>query len=731
MPERKATQQRQHIATEPNDWRYPRLLGIVLSIALLSGSCAMQHPPTPVPTPASKPVPAEPTAARDVRITHQAVLRGDTVEKQREIFRLGYHSLQKKEYLAARVFFARGLEVYPILADYCLYHLALIQKIEGHRHDAQALFSRLLVEQPETTWANQTALELAALALEEHQWDETLRYARQARSGATKQASVRHSAAVMLAQAHEGQGDLRTAYQEYQEIRHAAPHSQAAKTAKERVNALRATDPDGFTLHSEQEYLTEIRLRAQEGDAAGVATLTQQLNEHFPGSASASEALTLLADTYKRQGNREEAIRVWQQIAVRNTDSSAGVVALSRAATQLWNMDRNDEALQLFERITQQYPRQSQAADAWYAIGRIHQERKEDDAATAAFERLAALFPGSQLTREGRWRQAWMAYRREDFTDAGQRFATLARSASGTDEGESAIYCHARALEKQGQAAQATTSYRAIIQRYPDSYYASLAENRLGITPSPLSSSDVDVSASPPPMSATTTAHYQRSLALRAIGLSGFARRELDVVRDSTSREPAYNRFFLNEYNHVEGHHAALRFAQSLARDGGNWIRYLYPQAYWSTVSAQARAKRIDPYLVLALIRQESVFNPDALSPAQAYGLMQLLPTTAAKVTGVEAGTPLPLTDPQFNIETGTSYLQQLLARYNGNTVQAVAAYNGGENAVDRWLKRYPGLAEDEFVEHISYRETRNYVKQVLKNYRMYQRLYGHESAGG
>jgi soluble lytic murein transglycosylase len=79
------------------------------------------------------------------------------------------------------------------------------------------------------------------------------------------------------------------------------------------------------------------------------------------------------------------------------------------------------------------------------------------------------------------------------------------------------------------------------------------------------------------------------------------------------------------------------------------------------------------------------------------------------------------------------AYLRQLLDRYNGNTIQALAAYNGGENAVDRWLKRYPGLAEDEFVEHISYRETRNYVKQVLKNYRTYQRLYGHESvhAGG
>jgi peptidoglycan lytic transglycosylase len=702
-------------------------LGLALSVAVLSYSCSTQRPPSPVPPPSPPPaIPAAP--APDLRTTYQSVLQGDTVEKQREIFRLAYLSFQKKDHLAARLFFSRALEVYPVLTDYSLYYLGLIQRADGRYNDAQTLFSRLLADYPDSTWTSQTTLELASLALEHKQWEEAIRYAQQARSSATKHASVRHGAAVILAQAQEGQGDLPAAYQWYQEVRRAAPHSQAAKTAKERVGALRAADPDRFAPHTEEEYLDEIRLCSQEGDAASVATLTEQFAAQFPANSSYSEALTLLADTYKKQGKREDAIRVWQEIAARYSDSTAGVVALFRCATQLWNADRNDEALQLFERITQQYPRHSQAADAWYAIGRIHQERKADAQATAAFERLATLFPGSQLAREGRWRQAWMAYRRGDFADAGRRFAALARSADGTAEGESALYWQARTLEQQGQSEQAAQSYYHLVRRYPDSYYALLAERRLGVSPSPIFNGDIDLGASAPPMSATAAAHYQRSLELRAIGLSGFARRELDAVKDNTPREPAYNRFFLNEYNQVEGHHAALRFAQSLARNGGNWIHYLYPQAYWATVSDQARAKRLDPYLVLALMRQESVFDPDVISPAQAYGLMQLLPTTAARVAGVAAGTPLPLTDPQFNIETGMAYLRQLLDRYNGNTVQALAAYNGGENAVDRWLKRYPGLAEDEFVEHISYRETRNYVKQVLKNYRTYQRLYGNGS---
>jgi soluble lytic murein transglycosylase len=147
-------------------------------------------------------------------------------------------------------------------------------------------------------------------------------------------------------------------------------------------------------------------------------------------------------------------------------------------------------------------------------------------------------------------------------------------------------------------------------------------------------------------------------------------------------------------------------------------------------VSAQAREKRLDPYLVLALMRQESVFDPEAVSPARAYGLMQLLPSTAVKVTGAAPDTALPLTEPRFNIEIGMTYLRQLLDRYNDNLIMAVAAYNAGENAVDKWRNRYPDLAPDEFVEHISYRETRNYVKQVLRNYRTYLRLYANGAQG-
>jgi soluble lytic murein transglycosylase len=150
----------------------------------------------------------------------------------------------------------------------------------------------------------------------------------------------------------------------------------------------------------------------------------------------------------------------------------------------------------------------------------------------------------------------------------------------------------------------------------------------------------------------------------------------------------------------------------------------LAPSAYWSRVTVAADAARHDPFVVVSLMRQESLFDPGAVSPAAAYGLMQLLATTASRVAGRPVE-PATLFDPTTNITLGARYLRQLLDRFDGNLAKALAAYNGGEDAVAKWERRAPGAATDEFVETISYRETRHYVKQVLGNYRRYRRLYG------
>lgn len=696
-------------------------LGLLLGSALFfSSSCYPQRQPVS----ATHPTGASATA-RDLQASHRAVLQGDTAEKRRELFRLGYRFLQAKDYAGARLFLTRAVEVYPPLTDYSLYFLGIVNRDDGHPTEARACFLRLLEQYTQSLWTSPATFELASLALTEKDWAAAIRYAQDARNGQHARTSLTQKANLILAYALEGQGDVASAYSWYQEVRRTTPYSHEGKRAKEQIERIRTLDADRFGLRSEQDYLADMHLYAKEGDSFGLEALVSQFNETFPGNTQQLEILPLLASTYKKQRRTEDAVRLWKEIADRSPDTSTGAVALFRAATLLWNSDHDDDALVLFERLTQQYARQSQAADAWYAIGRIYQERKDDAQAMAAFERLASLFPRSQLAREGRWRQAWLAYRSKEFSVAETRFAALARSAANTREGESALYWQARTLEQQGQTDQASELYRQLTRRYPDSYYTVWAEKRLGESPPPLPSSTDTDATTPPSMSPITESHYIKSLELRQMGLTEFAQQELDVVRENSPQDSATAAFFLREYPQADGHHRALRFAQKLGRSAGNTWPYLYPQAYWNTVSTQAQEKRLDPYLVLSIMRQESVFDPEIVSPAQAYGLMQLLPSTASRVSGITPETALPLSDPTFNIQTGAMYLRQLLDRYNGNFILAIAAYNGGEQAVDRWLRRYPGLAPDEFVEHISYRETRNYVYHVLQNYRTYLRLYG------
>src|SRR3712207_3969581 len=153
-----------------------------------------------------------------------------------------------------------------------------------------------------------------------------------------------------------------------------------------------------------------------------------------------------------------------------------------------------------------------------------------------------------------------------------------------------------------------------------------------------------------------------------------------------------------------------------------------YPLAYWDAIKQEAAARSLDPYTVAGLIRQESVFNPRAVSHADAYGLMQLLVPTArmmARVSGVESpvtGESL-LSDPRLNIRLGTSYMREQLDKY-GRLEYLAAAYNAGPGRVVQWRASLP-LQMDEWTEAIPFRETRGYVQGVVRNMLQYKRLYG------
>ncbi len=154
---------------------------------------------------------------------------------------------------------------------------------------------------------------------------------------------------------------------------------------------------------------------------------------------------------------------------------------------------------------------------------------------------------------------------------------------------------------------------------------------------------------------------------------------------------------------------------------------FLYPLGYWGLVKEQSALHALDPYLVVALIREESAFGERVVSPAGAVGLMQLLPKTAHQLLKASGGSrdPADLDSPAANIGLGTRYLAKTLEEFKGNWAMALAAYNAGPHQVRRWLELWGYRTDDEFIEEIPFSETQQYVKRVLGSYYRYKAQYG------
>jgi soluble lytic murein transglycosylase len=160
-------------------------------------------------------------------------------------------------------------------------------------------------------------------------------------------------------------------------------------------------------------------------------------------------------------------------------------------------------------------------------------------------------------------------------------------------------------------------------------------------------------------------------------------------------------------------------------------LEVIFPLTYWDSIRRQSALHGLDPYVVAALIAQESTFDAGVRSSANAWGLMQVVPATGrrlARTLGIRRFTTATLTNPEINLKLGTLYFSNLVERFGG-THYALASYNAGESRVVRWRAERPGLDEDEFIDDIPFPETQNYVKRILGTAEDYRRLYA--AAGG
>jgi soluble lytic murein transglycosylase-like protein len=360
-----------------------------------------------------------------------------------------------------------------------------------------------------------------------------------------------------------------------------------------------------------------------------------------------------------------------------------------------------------------------------------------------------------------RWFHFWMVYRSGDFSQA----LTLIERKNYLEvrEGDDPIileYWRGRILEKLGQNSTAEGSFRSILTRAGSSFYAAmiaakyphLIEQRqpsqdisgIASKPSRLAAKLLPGTMSQEEISEIKAGEVRYISELIQNGLRDLASIHLhnlnwNKINDDDSLA-ALSRlaYIVGDYNPAKRNRSkSLESMQSIPRDYVQLLEHqrkhkdawkiFYPEAYEKIISPISKGIKISPYLVLAIMRAESFYNKDANSPVGAYGLMQLMPYTALKIANLlhdEEFDMLELGRPEVNISYGAYYLDRLIRYYSGNPYVAVAAYNAGPKAVSQWVTSCAQCEPDEFIESIPFRETRRYVREVMRNFVQYNRIY-------
>jgi soluble lytic murein transglycosylase len=652
-----------------------------------------------------------------------------TLADKRAAFARGYTAFQRGDRDLALEIFSALVETYPELADYHLYYVGVLQARRKNPAAAETALRRLLDMYPPSVKAEPAALELGTVLVHSGRVDDARPFLQRALAAADP-ATVQR-ARLALAEADERSGDITAAYAGFMSLRRDAPGSAADQTAREHVLALRTVHPE--LVPAGAARLEEARLLLAEHDYAAAQAAAAEILAQ-PEGLDPAAAVRVQADALYGEGKIESALSALWRITDRYPDSPAAPGAWFRMATILWNRDRDALALQAFEQLRRRHPSDPHMAEALYASGRIREKAGENDLAIRDYGELVRRFPGNTLAGEAAWRIGWIHYLARDWPAAAATFGRLAERATGSMR-DTAAYWQARALTHSGDTAPAQALYRAIVQREPNGYYAMWAQRRLrGDLESPLLEPVTVVAPEPPqpgPALFTDPFHLPRWEELRATGVVALARGELAAIEHAHPGDGGVLQYVLRACQSIDAYAAAVRL---LRRAGGaaalpasERVQVAYPLAFWGTVERESQSAAVSPLLVEAVMRQESLFDPEARSPADARGLMQLLPTTAervAVVNGMQVDVA-ELTEPDINIALGVRYLRELLSRFGGDPLKTVAAYNGGERAVEKWQRQLGDVQPDEFVEGISYRETRDYVKRVMANYRQYVQLYG------
>lgn len=404
------------------------------------------------------------------------------------------------------------------------------------------------------------------------------------------------------------------------------------------------------------------------------------------------------------------------------------------------NRDDAEDQRRIVALMESNFPRSQWLAEALLSSGNMYMLRRDYPAAVQYYSYLATHFPDNSNAAAAHWRAGWLSYRQGLYADAERLFDEQIRLYPGAKETVSALYWRGRLYETQDhKPANAETNYRTVVRAYQHYFYAELSRQRLAALGDalPVAEPQLDrIQAPAVPVLEDNfpvdSPHLAKAKLLANAGLNDYIAAEIAADPDSSSwsalAEAQIYASYGETYRAMRALKKALPYATSAPIKSiplAYW-RILFPEAWWDTIKTESAKNNLDPYLVASLIRQESEFNPSVISYANAYGLMQLLPSTGkaiAREEGISHFDTFQLLNPEMNIRLGCRYLRQMLDKVGGVPEYALAAYNAGDERVEDWQAAGPYSGTDEFVESIPFTQTREYVEAILRNEETYRAI--------
>ncbi|MFN0070570.1 MAG: transglycosylase SLT domain-containing protein, partial [Chloroflexota bacterium] len=536
---------------------------------------------------------------------------------------------------------------------------------------------------------------------------------------------------------------------------------------------------DLFTLGATRTYRGSMLFASAEvardlGDRSlsvqKLSTLVRDFPEH-PRAAAALDRLNSLQETgaitwtqaalVRLNARQPEAAMDGFNVAIAESpDGPEAATARYNRAVMILRQGLESEAAQEMRAVAERHPDSAIAPTALLRAGRIIESNGGLDEARQIYGRLASVYPATNQGRNGRFRLGLLSYLRGDLPGAIATWELLAADTAERDLQALALQWQGKAHREHGNPGAAEARLQRALSVGPDTFGGiragalQVGDTRsvhafqpLVLPPARAVASDVSLDewlqakgTNRAELAAlvNTEPMYRRALELTRLGLREQATWEFDGLAEQASKHPqaAARQFLLASTQMSLGYTAlALRTAEISAREQGvprtslpsSFLRLLMPLAFEDALIGGAHRHGADALLFAALVRQESRFEPAARSSANALGLSQVVPGTGraiATALGRADFTDEDLLKPAVNLDFGAYYLARQLDRFGGLILPALAAYNAGPVAVDRWLNEYGRADMDVFAARIPYSETSYYVQVVFENYGLYQRIY-------